>query len=221
MIHVPFIILSILCLGMGALDTIFHKKQGWQGILLKGLTIFSILVLAIVSANARELNNALPMFVMIALGLTILTETLLASNNIDEKARLITFSLLNFVSVMFFSVSSITLSEFNVLALVGGILLGLGLGLVVCGFKRNWALYPILMEILVCLSLGLLFGFALTATVVSKHFVSSLLMLFGAILMLVKHILESFFSKYKIIGYLSTAIFVISMILMTMTIYFF
>ncbi len=221
MINVPFIILSILCVGMGAIFTIFHKKVGWQGILLRGLTIFSFLILAIVSANVKELNNALPMFVLIALGLLILSESLFASNNVDENARLITFSLLNFASIMLFAVSSITLSEFDVLALVGGILTGLGLGLIVCGFKRNWALYPILMEILISLSLGLLLGFSLTAVIVSSHFISSLFMLFGAVLMTTKHILESFCSKYKFCGYLVSALYLLSLLFMTMTIFFF
>ncbi len=219
--YLPFIILSILCVGMGTLYTIFHKKIGWQGIILRGLSILSFLILAVVSANSKELNNALPMFVMIALGLNIMSETLLASNNVDEKARLITFSLLNFASVLLFAVSSITLSEFNVLALVGGILAGIGLGLIICGFKKNWAIEPILMEILVSLSLGLLLGFSLTATIVSKHFVSGILMLIGSILMFAKHILESFCGKYKIMGYIINAIFMISLLIMTMTIYFF
>ncbi len=218
---VPFIIFAILSVAMGVVYTIFHKKIGWQGIVLRGLTMLTILAFAVISSNARELNNALPMFIIIAIGVLIVSETLNASQNVDENSRFITFSIFNAISTILFAVSAITLAQFNVLGLLGGLLTGLGIGLIVCAVKKNWALYPILMEIMVGLSVGLLLGFSLVAVIISKHFVSSLLMLLGAIIMLAKHIVEKFFNKSKASGYLISALNAISLIIMTMSIYFY
>ena len=183
--------------------------------------MLTILAFAVISSNARELNNALPMFIIIAIGVLTVSETLNASQNVDENSRFITFSIFNAISTILFAVSAITLAQFNVLGLLGGLLTGLGIGLIVCAVKKNWALYPILMEIMVGLSVGLLLGFSLVAVIISKHFVSSLLMLLGAIIMLAKHIVEKFFNKSKASGYLICALNAISLIIMTMSIYFY
>lgn len=218
---VTFVLFGVLALGMGAVSTIFHKKTGWQGIVVKGLTMLVLLSLALVSANLKELTNALSLFITLALAFLILSEVVTASNEVDEKSKLIVYSVFSAVSTILFAVGAVSLSEFNVLALIGGILAGLGIGLIVCAIKKNWALYPILMEILVWLSIGLLLGFALTAVLTSQHLISSVLMLVGSVLMVLQRLLQKFGGEKVAIGYVINGVYVVALLLMTMTIYFY
>ncbi len=218
---VPFILLGVLSIGMGAIYTIFHKREGWQGIVIKGLTMFSILIFVLVNANLREITNALPLFMVIAMALLILSEAIKGSQTVDENSKLIVFSIFNFVSITLFAVSAITLSSFSIFALLGGILAGLGLGLIVCAFKKIWKVTPMLMEILVWIGVGLLLGFSLAGVLISSHFTSALLILFGAVFMVAQRMVEKFGGNHKVIGYLTNAFYVVALILMTTSIYFY
>ncbi len=215
------ILLSVLCVGMGVIYTIFYKRDSWQGIVIKGLTMLSILALALISTSLREISNAMPIFITLALALLIMSETIKGSQTVDENAKLIVFSLFSFASTTLFAISAITLSQFNVLALIGGILTGVGLGLIVCAVKKTWSLWPMVMEILVWLSIGLLLGFTLTATMIGKHLVSSVLMLVGAVLILSQKMLNKFRKDNKIFDYLENGIYVLALVLMTISIYFY
>lgn len=216
-----FILLVVLCVGMGVIYTIFHKRYDWQGLLVRGLTILSLLALAIVAANLKELNNALPIFFILALGVLFITETIKTTQKIEGRANLIIYSVLSFASTTLLAVGAITLSQFNILSLVGGILTGVGLGLIVCAVKKDWSVWSIVMEVLVWLSVGLLLGFAMTAVLTSKHLLSSVFMLLGAVFMLAYKLIEKFASNNKVFEYISNALYVLSLLLLTITIYLF
>lgn len=218
---VAFILLGVLSVGMGVIYTIFHKREGWQGIVIKGLTMFSILVFVLVNANLREINNALPLFMVIAMALLILSEAVKGSQTVDENSKLIVYSVFNFISITLFAVSAITLSSFSVFALIGGILAGLGLGLIVCAFRKIWKVTPMLMEILVWIGIGLLLGFSLAGVLISNHLVSSILFLVGAVFMVAQRMVEKFGGNHKVIGYLTNAFYIVALLLMTTSIYFF
>ncbi len=217
---IVFILLSILCAGMSGVYTAFYKKTGWQGILVRGLTMVSLIALPLVTANIKSLNNALPIFVCLGLSLLIMTETLLASNNMIAKSRDLVFSVLYSVGNLLLSLGTLSLAQFNPFGLAGGVLLGLGVGLVVCAIKKYKAFYPVIVEILVYSSIGLILGFGLMAVLSSKHIISAIFMLVAGVMMLTQRIMMSF-DRGKVMGYISSGLYVLSLLLIGMTIFFY
>ena len=218
--QIVFILLSVLCAGMGGVYTAFYKKTGWQGILVRGLTIVSLIALPLTTANIKSLNNALPIFVCLGLVFLLMTETLFASNNLDAKPKELVFSILYSVGNVLLSLGTLSLAQFNGFGFAGGILLGLGVGLVVCAIKKYKAFYPVIVEILVYSSIGLILGFGLMAVLSSKHMVSAVFMMVAGVTLLAQRIMTSF-EKGKVMGYIANGLYVLSLLLISMTIFFY
>ena len=217
---IVFILLSVLCVGMSGVYTAFHKKTGWEGILVRGLTIVSLIALPLIMANIKSLNNALPIFVCLGFSFLLMTETLFASNNLIAKPKELVFSILYATGNTLLSLGTLSLAQFNGFGFAGGLLFGLGVGFVICAIKKYKAFYPVIVEVLVYGSIGLILGFGLMAVLSSKHIISAIFMLVAGVLLLSQRVMKNF-EKGTVMGYISSGIYVLSLLLISMTIFFY
>ena len=217
---VVFILLCVLCAGMCGVYITFYKKTGWEGILVRGLTMLSLFALPLIMANIKGLNNALPIFVCLGFALLLMTDTLYASNNLIARPKELVFSILYGTGNTFLSLGTLSLAQFNGFGFAGGLLFGLGVGFVICAIKRYKAFYPVIVELLVYGSIGLILGFGLMAVLSTKHVISAIFMLAAGVLLLAQGIMKNF-EKGKVMGYISSGLYVVALLLISMTIFFY
>jgi hypothetical protein len=214
-----YVCLGILGIAMSVIYTIFNKKVGWAGIVVRGLTILSLLVFSLVCASLKSINNAFPLCISLGLAVLILSEVTFASNEVPEKAKTIVYGLFFAVTNLLFALSVLSLAEFNVFALLGGVLLGAGAGLIVCAVKKEKALYPVLMYILTYLSIGLLLGFGIMSITSSTHIASASMIFIAGILMLASKLLSAFVQNKKGMSYVISGLFILAVLLISVSIY--
>lgn len=220
MTMIPFICLTIVCVGLAVVNTIFYKLSGWKGIVVRGLLILSLISFALIVSNLNGINNALPLFITIGLSYLLLAEAVYASMNEEDNLKPIVNGIFFAISNILFALSIISLAEFSVLALFGGVLTGIGFGLIVCVPKKNKGLNRILMNILTFASIGLLIGLSVNAILTTKHMISAVLMLAGGIMMLAHRVLVVI-GQGKVAGYLARAFNALALIAITVSIYFY
>lgn len=221
MSYIPYILLGVLCVALSVLFVVFNKKNGWQGIVVRGLAIFSFILFAMITSNLRGLNNAFTLFICLALSLLIVAEVVYASGEVVEKNRIIVNGSFFFASNILFALSVLSLAEFNLFALLGGSMLGLGIGLIVCAVKHEKAFYPVLMRIITFLSVGILLGFGIMSIMSSKHSICAIMVFVAGILMLVQKMTYSLAGEKKGVVYITNAIYMLSLALMTVSILFY
>lgn len=220
MTMIPFICLTIVCVGLGVVNTIFHKLNAWKGIVVRGLFILSLISFAMIVSNLNGINNALTLFITIGLSALLLAESVFVSMSDEDKFKPIVNGTFFAISNVLFALSLISLAEFSVLALFGGVLTGIGFGLIVCVPKKNKGLNRIIMNVITFASIGLLLGLGVNAVLTSKHMISAVLMLIGGVMMLAHRILVVC-GHGKIAGYLTRAFNTLALIAITISIYFY
>lgn len=217
---IPFICLLVVCATLGILNTIFYKQSGWKGIAVRGLTIFAVLTFAAIVANLRGISNALPLFLILGLALLLLAETVYVSMADDDKFKPIVNGGFFAAANVLFALCAMSLAEFSLFPLIGGVLAGIGFGLISCVQKRNKGLNRILMNILSFAGIGLLLGVSVNAVLSSKHMISSICMLAGGGLMLI-HRLLVVCGHGKLAGYLERACLSLGLIALSISLYFY
>lgn len=217
---VPFVCLLVVCGAMGVINTIFYKLSGWKAVVVRGLTVVSLLVFSLVTSNLRALTNAFSLFIAIALSVLLLAEVIYVSMNDDEKLKPVVNGVFFGLTNILFALSVMAIAEFSVLALLGGVFAGIGIGLIVCAIRKEKALKVILMNIFTFACVGLLIGLGVNALIVSQHTVSAILMFAAGIFMLTQRMLVVC-GKGKIAGYLGSALSSLALILLTISIYFY
>lgn len=220
MILIPFICLSVICVAMGVMNTIFHNLTGWKAIVVRGVTMVSLTTFALVISNLRGITNAFPLFIGLAFVSLLLSETIETSMPEDEKLKPIIRGVFYSISCILFALSAASLAEFSVLALLGGLFAGIGSGLIICAIKKEKGLNQIIMNISTLGCVGLLIGLSFGAVVNSQHLASALLMLLGG-LMLLAHRLLIVCGRGKVVVYITHALYSLALILMAASIYFY
>ena len=144
---ITLIIFGVICLVMDIIYAIFSNSKGYKAVLIKGLTILSSLILAVVSANFNSVTSAISIFIFIGLGFCLLSEAMNITDIDEEKPRMIVFGVLKGISIALFAVSAVTLSGFNILTLGSGLLIGLGIGCIICAIKKHKKIahFPVLL----------------------------------------------------------------------------
>lgn len=217
---VPYICLGALCVILGVLNVIFNRKTGWQGIVVRGLAVLSLLAFSIIVSSLKGIVNALPMYISLGLAVLMMAEIVYVSMTDDDKMKPVINGLFFAVSAVMFALSTMSLAEFSLFALVGGLLAGIGFGLITCAFKQNKGLNRILMNILTFACIGLIIGLGINAVMISKHMISSICVLAGGALLLVHRALVVC-GKGKVAGYLASVIGTLALIAITISIYFY
>ena len=220
MTQIPFICLTIVCVVLGVLNTIFYKLLGWKGVLIRGIGIIALLTLSLVTANLRSIGNAFPLFITIALAVNLLAEATMVSMEEGDKLKPIINGVCFSVSSVLFALSAMSLAEPNILALLGGLFVGLGFGLVVCSIRKNKGGNRIVMNIISFTCVGLLMGFGISAVLTSRHLISAILMLLGGVAMLIHRTLVVC-GRGKTAGYLASAFLYFALITLSISIYFY
>lgn len=220
---ISFVLLTVLCVGMCVISTIFSRRDSWQGGLIKCLTLLSIVALALICGNLRELNNALPIFVVLALVVELVRLCQAGENKNDssDNKKNIVLEILNIAVLLMLVLSAITLAKFNLLALASGILLGGGGGLIFTAAKKikDWKM--ILLNIAKYACLALVLAFSITALAFARHTVSSVVMLLGILCLLTSVIIGELDKKGTKLDYLAYALRLAALILIAVTIYFY
>ena len=220
MVLIPFICLFIVCGIMSIIYTLYYDKKGWQGILVKGLTILSLIIFSMVTANLKSLNSAITLFIPISLALLLVDECLSTIEN-SEKINIIFSGILKTISYVFFALTAMSLAEFSLLGFFAGILLGAGIGLITWGVKKYKTIEKIILEILTFIAIGFLIGLGMYAVIVSTHLVSSIMILIGGILLLAQKMMLVFGEQNKIVRIIAHEIYVFAIILICSSIYFY
>mgnify|MGYP005779488647 CR=1 FL=1 len=220
MVLIPYICLCVVCVLMSVIYTLYYDKKGWQGILVKGLTILSLIIFSMVSANLKSLNSAITLFIPISLALLLVDECLSLIES-SEKVNTIFGGLLRIISCVLFALTAMSLAEFSLLGFFAGILLGAGIGLITWGVKKYKTIEKIVIEILTFMAIGFLIGLGTYAVIMSTHLISSILMLVGGILMLAQKMMLVFGEQNKIVRIIAHEVYVIAIIVISCSIYFY
>lgn len=216
---IPVVCLGILCLLMAVMYTLFGQKTGWQGLLVRGLAVLSCIILSLVSANLKAINNALPLFTIIGMSLLVLSEALKVADFENKRAELITFGILNSVGFVCIALGGMTLAEFNIFAILGGIFLGVACGLILCAIKKYKKIERVLVEIFSFMSMGFILGFGLMAILSSAHIYSGICMLVGGILLIAQKFLHSLDKGGKVVLKIANAMYIVSLAVIALSIY--
>ncbi|MBQ8909109.1 MAG: hypothetical protein IJY90_02340 [Clostridia bacterium] len=216
-----FAIFGVISLGMDVIYTLFSGTKGYKSLLIRGITVLSAFILAVASSNLNSVTSALSLFICMGFGVSILSEAMTISEIDAEKPKMITFGVLRAVSIALFGVSTLTLTGFNIFALGGGLLLGLGIGSVMCAIKKYKKGYQAFSTLAVWAAIGLLAGESIYGCINSAHFVSSLIILFAAVSFIVSQVVKSIAKEDAKIQYLANALYTFALTLMAVSIYFY
>ena len=220
MTMIPFICLAVVCVALGAVKTIFNSLVGWKGILVRGLSIISILVFALVIANLEGISNALTLFVDIGFAVLLLAEVVYVSMEDDNKLKPVVNGVFLAISCVLFALSAVSLAEFSLLAFLGGLFAGVGVGLIVCAPKKNKGLNHVLMNVLTFACIGVFVGFGVSSVLLSKHLITSVCLLAGGVLLLVNRILIVT-GNGKVAKKIAEALSALALIAISASIYFY
>lgn len=216
-----FVIFLVLCVGMNIAYTIFHQEKGYKGLLIKGSTILSCLMFALVCANLNSLTNSQPLLIVFGIACMLFSQAMSISEIDEEKPKMIVHGVLNGVAIACFGISCISLSNFSFLAILGGLSLGAGLGCTVCSIRKYKKWYQVLSVLFHWSGAGFLLGEGLYAIIASTHMLSSILMLVGGVMILFNQIVRDFIPQKQKWDYVYSAIYVFSTIVIATSIFFF
>lgn len=220
MIIIPFACLGAVCLIMSIVYTMFNNKKGWQGLLVKCLTMFSLFLFALISANLKSIINAIALYIPVAFVVLIVSECL-SCMDIDEKVKTIFSGVIKIASFALIAISAMSLAEFNILALIGGLLLGVGLGLISWAKNKYKNLYVILIEIFNFMAICAIIGLGINAVLRSSHFISSILLLVAGVVLLVVKLMRVYGKNNKIVNIIANELYILALIVIGCSIYFF
>ena len=216
-----FVIFLVLCVGMNIAYTIFHQEKGYKGLLIKGSTILSCLMFALVCANLNSLTNSQPLLIVFGIACMLFSQAMSISEIDEEKPKMIVHGVLNGVAIACFGISCISLSNFSFLAILGGLSLGAGLGCAVCSIRKYKKWYQVFSVLFHWSGAGFLLGEGLYAIIASTHILSSILMLIGGVMILFNQIVRDFIPQKQKWDYVYNAIYVFSTIVIATSIFFF
>ena len=215
----PIICLGALCLLMAIVYTAYSKKNGWQGLLVRGLAVVSCLALTQVSASLKALSNALPIFVTIGLAVLVLSESLKVADDEKGKSQTLVAGVFNSLGFALIALGGLSLSEFNFFAVLGGIFFGVAFGFIVCAIKKYKAKEKVLAEIFSFTAIGLILGFGLMAVVSSTHILSAICMLGGGVVLLFQKLMLALGRGGKTITAIANFFYIIALTAISLSIY--
>lgn len=220
MIIVPFICLGAVCLIMSIVYTILNNKKGWQGLLVKCLTMLSLFVFAMISANLMSLINAIALYIPISFVVLIISECL-DCMEVDLKSKTIFQGIINIIAFALIAMSAMSLAEFNVLSLAGGILLGAGIGLISWAVNKYKDFYIIILEIFNFIAICAIIGLGINAVLLSTHLISSILLLAGGVVLLIQKMMRVFDNRHKAVNLIANELYILALIAVGCSLFFF
>ena len=216
-----FAVFGAIAVGMSALYTLFHKHNGYKALLVRGLFVLSALALALVGANLNSLTSTYPLLIYLGLSFILLSEAMIVCPIEEEKNKMIVFGVLKAVAIIPFGLSCLTLASFNLFALGGGILLGLGIGCIICAIKKYKKWYQVLSTLLIWVSIGFMAVQSAYAVLFSSHMLTSYIMAGAGGLLLVSQLMRSLTKDESKIRYIVGIMYSLAMVAVACSIYFY
>lgn len=210
--------LSLLCALMAVGYAIFGHKTGWKGLVVRGSAILSCVALSLVSANFKSLTNALPLFLTLGLCVLVLAEALKDKVE-NEKTQRVVYGLACGLGFILISLGGLSMSQFNIFALLGGIFFGVAFGLIVCGIKKYKSANEVLTEILHFTAIGFILGFGLMGLVSYTHITSSICLLGGGLVLLFQKLVVTLGRGGKTEVAISNLLYILALVAISFTIY--
>lgn len=217
---ISFVCLAVVCVALGIINVIFNNLLGWKAIVIRGTFILSLICFGMIVTSLNDINNALPLFVVLALCLNLLFQSTCVAMSDEEKLKPVIHGAFFSVSCVLFALSAVTLAEFALLALLGGLFAGAGVGLIVSAIKKEKVLNPILMNILTFACVGLFLGLGISGVLNTKHMISSVCILASAGLMLIYKVTNAC-GKGQTAKTIASALYALALIAITASIYFY
>ncbi len=216
---IPIICFGVLALAMAGVYTFFSQKSGWQGLLVRGLAVLSCIALAQISGSLRAITNAFPLFVTLGLRVLVLAEALKVGGIENEKARDVTFGALNGSAFLLISLGGLSLGEFNIFAVLGGVFLGVALGMLVCAIKKYKTLHRVIGEISAFTGMGFVLGFGLMALLSTTHVLSAIFMIAGGALLIASRLMLTLSKGGKVVTMIANAMYALALAIIALSIY--
>lgn len=218
---IAFICFASLCGVFSLVNMFVGHTRGWKGLVIRGGSILSCLVFALVAANFAQVQNALPLYISIALAVMLLAQAMTLTDIDNERNRTLTNGLLNAISFFMFAFAIMSLSEFNLFSVLGGLCFGAGVGLIVCSVRKDKEWYKYLVNIVCFAGIGLMIGTGVISVLKSVHMLSSIVALAGGGLLLISKMIEQFAKDNKIALAISRFLFVLATTAMAASIFFY
>ena len=217
---VAFICFGVACLLMSVLYTLFNKKTAWVGLLVRGTTILSLLVFLLVLNSLKSLTNALALYLTISIVLLLINEIIDLVTD-DENVVDLFSGILTSCAGICMALSVVSISEFNVFALVGGILLGLAFGFISWAFAKYEGVWNIILKLTQFAAFGAVVGVALGGLILSLHSTTALLLVIGSSTLILTKTLRDIFSENNIVYIVTSEMFVLSLLTIISSVYFY
>lgn len=215
---ISFACLAAVCLILSVLYAIFGRKKGWQGFFIKTLTLFCILTLSLLANYLRAITDTIGFFITLSCGAFFLSEGV---GCFDEENKMWVEKLFAILASGLLLAATVTITQFNVLPLAGGVLLGFGLGFITWAFGKEKTLINSILSIVQLGLIGGVLGFSVLNILYSPHFITSLLTLAGAALILISTVMRGFNRDSKALNIIANIMFSIGLTLIAGSTYFY
>lgn len=210
-------LLAAACFAFALLNGFYQDRDKTSGMFFCIITPLTFLVFSVISGNLSSTYNALYLTITLAVAFYVATEACTKQNNAEKILK----GILNIASVVLLVLGSISLAPFTVFGLLGGFLFGGGFGFVMLAAKKDFSLSKKIICFIEFLFSGAIFGCSFSSMLTSTHIVSAALYLTGAVLLMMKYLLRTFFGQHYVVKVISRIVFGLSMIAIISSIFFY
>lgn len=213
-----FIVLGAVCAIMSVLYAIFNDKKGWQGFFVKALTLFCILSFSLVLSHLKAITNATSLFIALSCGVFLLGDGLNAF--IEDNKNWIEKLCFTFANAILLA-ATISVYQTSILALAGGILLGLGLGLIAWTVGNKQNVFNVVLLVLQLALIGGCVGCGIFNVLGSLHFLTAVLVFLGSVLLLAGMFIKGLNKNNKTANIVASLMFALGLSLIASSTYFY
>lgn len=219
MVIAAFVILLILCIGLGVLQALSKVNNSWQSILFRTLAPLSCLIFALTNTNLASAYGAFTLMTSIGLAFLIVYECFACTIE-NKNAKLYTLSLTNFAGFILFAFAVLSLTSFSIYSILAGILFGIASAFIAKMVKRSFS-WPTVLMLMLNLAASFMYLMQSVALVASgKNIAVALLCIFSSALLVCHTFMGIFKKEGKVFHTISNLLRILSVILISAAIYF-
>ena len=212
---ISFICLAAVCLIASVIHVIFGSKKDGKGFVVRAITFSSIIIFSVVSTYLRGLTNIVALFISLSCCVLMLGEII-----IEENKKWLS-KIFSAISSALLLVAVVSLMEFKLFPLLGGLLCGLGFGFVSWAFNGEKKVintcFDITQFILICGSIS----FGVINFLGNEKFLLSTIILAGCVLAFIGKFLDSLNKENKVLNMVSRGFVSIGFALIASSTYFY
>ena len=217
---IAFICFGVICVLMTVIYTLFNQKTGWAGLLVRGMSIFSLIVFLFVLNSLKSLTNALALYLSISIVLLLINEVVDLTTD-DEYVADIFGGVLKTCAGVCMALSVVSISEFNLFALIGGVLLGLAFGFTSWAFGKYEGAWNISFKLLQFAAFGAVVGAGLCGIMFSLHSTTALILMIGSALFVITNTVKYIFNENNVVQIVTSVFYMLSLLTIVSSVYFY